>query len=93
MPAAEPSKDVPLAGAAGLGVVLTTLLLAISMTGSNLPYCGSGSDCDIVQSSRWSMFLGLPLVVWGWGVYAVLAAAALFARKKTTRWRVAIFFA
>ena len=93
MPAAEPSKDVPLAGAAGLGVVLTTLLLAISMTESNLPYCGSGSDCDIVQSSRWSMVLGLPLVVWGWGVYAVLAAAALFARKKTTRWRVAIFFA
>ena len=87
------SKDVPLAVAAGLGVVLTTLLLVISMTQSDLPYCGAGSDCDIVQSSRWSTFLGLPVVVLGWGVYAILAAAALFVRRKSTRWRIAIFFA
>lgn len=75
------------------GLILTTGLLVISMTKSSLPYCASGSGCDIVQSSRWSTLLGLPITAWGWGTYAVLTSAALFAAKKTTRWRIVIFFA
>jgi uncharacterized membrane protein len=87
------SRDVPLAVAGALGVVLTTGLLVIAMTRSSLPYCGAGSGCDIVQSSRWSTLLGLPITAWGLGVYVVLMGAGLFATRKTARWRIAILFA
>ncbi len=95
-PTKPPERSAPniiLALLAILGLLLTTGLLAISMTKTDLPYCASGSGCDIVQSSRWSILLGLPITVWGWGTYAVLTGAALFAAKKTTRWRIVIFFA
>jgi len=88
-----PSRDIPLAITAGLGVVLTTVLLVLAATQSSLPYCGSGSGCDIVQTSRWSTLLGLPVAAWGWGVYVVVSASAVLISKKSTRWHVAIFFA
>ena len=92
-PPERAAPNVTLALLGILGLILTTGLLAVSMTKSNLPYCASGSGCDIVQSSRWSILLGLPITAWGWGTYAVLTGAALFAAKKTTRWRIVIFFA
>ena len=87
------SPNILLAILGALGLTLTTVLLAISMTKSSLPYCSSGSGCDVVQSSRWSTLLGLPITVWGWAVYAILTSVALFVTKKATRWRTAIFFA
>lgn len=87
------SPNIGLAILGAFGLTLTTVLLFISMTKSSLPYCASGSGCDVVQSSRWSTLFGLPITAWGWGVYAVLTSAALFAAKQTTRWRIVIFFA
>ncbi|HCU89496.1 MAG TPA: Vitamin K epoxide reductase [Gammaproteobacteria bacterium] len=75
-----------------LGLVLTTSLLVVSITKSALPYCASGSGCEIVQSSRWSTLLGLPITAWGWATYAILTSAALFAARRVTRWRIIVFF-
>lgn len=91
--AQPPLRDFSLSIAGGLGLLLTTVLLVITITQSNLPYCGSGSDCDIVQSSRWSTFLRVPIAAWGWAVYAAITGSALFISKRTTRWRTVIFFA
>lgn len=33
--------------------------------------CGI-SSCETVQTSRWSMFLGLPVATWGAGFYALM---------------------
>jgi uncharacterized membrane protein len=35
--------------------------------------CGV-SSCETVQTSRWSMFLGLPVATWGAGFYVVMLA-------------------
>lgn len=38
--------------------------------------CGVGS-CEQVQTSRWSVFLGLPVATWGAGFYAVMLALSI----------------
>jgi uncharacterized membrane protein len=58
-----------------LGVYLT--LYHYGVVGSLA--CGV-SSCETVQSSRWSMFLGVPVATWGAGFYVlmlVLSFAAL----------------
>lgn len=38
--------------------------------------CGVGS-CERVQTSRWSMLLGIPVATWGLGYYVLVFAIAL----------------
>ncbi len=76
-----------------LGAALTIVLIVVAARQAELPFCGEGSACDIVQGSRWSVFLGLPIAVWGLFVYVLLALAALFGRKRQARWRAIVFFA
>ena len=38
--------------------------------------CGV-SSCETVQTSRWSVFLGIPVATWGAGFYAVMLALVL----------------
>jgi uncharacterized membrane protein len=38
--------------------------------------CGI-SSCEKVQSSRWSMLLGLPVALWGTGFYAMMLALSI----------------
>jgi uncharacterized membrane protein len=38
--------------------------------------CGV-SSCEQVQTSRWSVFLGLPVATWGLGFYALMLALAI----------------
>lgn len=37
--------------------------------------CGTGG-CEVVQTSRWAMFLGLPVALWGLGFYAAVGVVA-----------------
>src|SRR5829696_9067297 len=38
--------------------------------------CSVGS-CEQVQTSKWSMFLGLPVATWGIGFYALMLALSI----------------
>ncbi|MGH7619173.1 MAG: vitamin K epoxide reductase family protein [Gemmatimonadaceae bacterium] len=38
--------------------------------------CGAGS-CETVQTSRWSMFLHLPVATWGVGFYVLMLALSI----------------
>ena len=38
--------------------------------------CNVGS-CEKVQTSRWSMFLGLPVATWGSGFYALMLGLSI----------------
>ena len=38
--------------------------------------CGV-SSCEQVQTSRWSVFMGLPVATWGLGFYALMLALAI----------------
>lgn len=73
-----------------LGVVLTGYLTSARLADTELAACGAGSSCDVVQSSRWSMLLGLPMALWGLFTYAVVGALVLYAKKRPNAWRWAM---
>ena len=55
-----------------LGVYLTLYKFGIIGT-----LACSVSSCEQVQSSRWSMFLGVPVATWGAGFYVMMLALSI----------------
>ncbi len=76
-----------------LGIVLTTYLSYTALLEAHPAFCGEGSGCDLVQSSRWAAFLGMPMATWGLFTYLALAALAWRARTKSKSWTPLIFVA
>jgi len=62
-------------------VSLLGLFLGAYLTLYHFGYIGTlvcnVSSCEKVQSSRWSMFLGLPVATWGAGFYVVMLALSI----------------
>ena len=81
------APDWPMVVMAGLGALLTAYLLIVYLSGSDALFCTEGSSCDIVQGSRWSMLFGLPMALWGLGLYALIALVAATGRTAAMRWR------
>jgi uncharacterized membrane protein len=85
-PAAERAAPAPPANRMIVAVLaLTGLFIALYMLLHKLGVipvlaCGAGGTCDVVQSSRWAVFLGLPVPAWGvagYGAILFLAIAGL----------------
>lgn len=91
--AVERSPDWPVMALAGVGLLITGYLTGVAMTGSGAAFCGEGSGCDIVQTSRWSTLLGMPVALWGFGLYALIAATAWTMPPRLKRWRRLVFLA
>ena len=87
------SLDYWLLGLAGLGVLLTGYLTLVAWFGEHPAYCGAESECDIVQSSRWSTLLGMPMSLWGLLTYALLAGLAWRLRSRPSAWSATLLFA
>lgn len=81
------APDYWLLGLALLGVALTAYLLSLHGTTGQALFCTEGSGCDIVQKSRWSELFGLPMALWGMGLYLLLALASATGSTPATRWR------
>lgn len=81
------APDWRLLALAGLGVLLTAYLLIVHLSGGDALFCTAGSSCDIVQESRWSTLFGLPMALWGLGLYALIALVAATGYNAATRWR------
>lgn len=79
--------DWPILGLAGLGVLLTVYLLVAHLSGGDTLFCTAGSACDIVQESRWSVLFGVPVALWGLGLYGLIAFSAATGRRAVVRWR------
>ena len=75
------------------GILLTAYLTFTASFGEHPAFCSEGSGCDIVQSSRWATFLGVPMALWGCLTYIVIAGLALRARTKIGSWTPLIFTA
>lgn len=75
------------------GIALTTYLSYTASFEAHPAFCGEGSGCDLVQSSRWATFLGMPTAAWGLFTYLALAALAWRARTKPKSWTPLIFVA
>lgn len=70
-----------------VGMVLTAYLTLAAWSSDGLALCAEGSSCDIVQGSRWSTLLGVPIALWGFAVYALLAAFSLRTGSRLRRWK------
>lgn len=86
-PRAEAPPNWPLLALLGLGMAITAYLTGVAFLDSGPALCGEGSGCDLVQNSRWSRVLGLPLALWGFALYALMLVAVLSTRAPTKRWR------
>ncbi|MDX1433807.1 MAG: vitamin K epoxide reductase family protein [Gammaproteobacteria bacterium] len=75
------------------GMLLTAYLSAVAWLGESPAYCAAGSSCDVVQSSRWSTLLGVPLALWGLVTYALLAGLVWRMRTRRSTWPRATFVA
>ena len=93
-PEAAVQRPAPLLTAAtalaGLGALLTAYLTLVRWLGDSPAYCAAGSGCDLVQESRWSVLLGLPLSLWGFLTYVVLVSLLWQMRKQPRAWTRAI---
>lgn len=67
---------------AGAGILLTAYLTYSASFEVHPAFCSEGSGCDIVQSSRWATFLGMPMALWGLFTYMVIAGLAWSGRNK-----------
>lgn len=79
----------PLLALALVGMALTGYLTGTAWFETKLAYCGAGSGCDTVQSSRWATLLGAPIALWGFLAYGTLAWIAWRVRQPTQHWQAA----
>jgi len=84
---AQRQPDWPVLGLALFGMLVTAWLTIAASTTSGLPLCAEGSGCDIIQASRWSTLFGIPVALFGFLTYAVIALISFEMRPSTKRWR------
>jgi uncharacterized membrane protein len=83
----------PVTALAAAGLVVSSYLAWTKWTGASALFCESGSGCDVIQASRYAMFLGAPTAAWGVVVYALLiglAVAGLTPRRWTAAYALAV---
>jgi len=60
-----PSADWVVVGLSVLGLVVAGYLTWLKWSAGGAFLCTAGSGCDLVQASRYSMFLFVPTALWG----------------------------
>lgn len=85
-------RDWPVALLAAAGVIVAGYLAGMKLAGGRALFCTAGSGCDIVQASRYAVFLGLPTGAWGAGLYAAIGALAILGLS-AKRWLAAFLLA
>ncbi|MFO8152265.1 vitamin K epoxide reductase family protein [Thioalkalivibrio sp.] len=83
----EGQREVVILALALLGMGITGYLTVAAWMRSTPAFCAEGAGCDLIQQSQWSSFLGLPIALWGFALYAVLAAIAFAMPPRLKRWR------
>jgi uncharacterized membrane protein len=87
-----PERDWPVAAVALAACAVSVYLGVVKLAGSAPLFCEAESGCDIVQSSRYAVFVGVPTALWGAGLYAAVALLALL-RLTVQRWLAAFALA
>ena len=85
--------DITLLVLAAGGILVTTYLTYSAWFEVHPAFCGEGSGCDLVQASRWSTFLGIPMAFLGLLTYMVIARLVWRGGTKPGRMRLLVFVA
>jgi uncharacterized membrane protein len=64
-------------GLAAVGLGLAGYLTWTRVTGESALFCTGVAGCEVVQASRYAMFLGIPTAAWGAGLFAIVGGLAL----------------
>ncbi len=72
---------------AGLGMLVTGYLAITGMSTASPLFCAEGSECDLIQQSHWSLLFGIPVAIWGFLLYALIALIAGLGRPRLKRWQ------
>src|SRR5262245_21043474 len=64
-------------GLAAIGALVAGYLTWLKQSGASAAFCAAGSGCDIVQASRYALFLGVPTAMWGLVLYLVIGGLAV----------------
>ena len=81
------SPSWPLFILAVVGMIVTGYLTYAALQNKLVAGCTVGSACDVVLSSRWSMLFGIPVALWGFLTYALLAAVA-WNKQTDNQWKL-----
>ncbi len=81
------APDWVVLGLSGFGLLVTAYLVLTTLTTGSPVGCGVGSSCDLIQSSRWSTLLGVPVSLWGFVLYLLIAVIAGLGRPRPKRWQ------
>ena len=87
-----PAINWPLVAVSALGVLIAGYLTLARLHGAGPLFCTAGGGCELVQASRYAIFLGLPTAAWGAGLYAAVGGLAV-ARLAPWRWLAAFLLA
>ena len=74
---AAPGPDWLVTALAAAGLAVSGYLTWLKLAGAGAAFCTAGTGCDIVQSSRYALLLGVPTALWGALLYAALGALGL----------------
>ena len=87
-----PGRGWLVAALAAAGLVVAGYLAVTKPGGGSALFCAAGSGCDVVQASRYAVFLGLPTALWGAALYAAIGGLALLGLE-ARRWLAAFLLA
>src|SRR2546422_11148085 len=70
--AEAPAADWLVVGLSAAGFVVAGYLTWLKWAGRGALLCVAGSGCDLVQASRYTVFIGVPAALRGAGLYAAM---------------------
>ncbi len=79
--------DRPVLALALIGLAISGYLSLVALSGTQALFCAVDSACEVVQGSRFSLFLGVPVAIWGVALYALVALVAWRSPPRLRRWR------
>ena len=86
------TPDWVVVGLAGVGFLIAGYLTWLKWVNRGAFLCVAGSGCDLVQASRYSMFLGVPTAFWGAALYVAIGILGGLGLT-TSRWMTAFVIA
>lgn len=78
--------ELPVLWLAVAGLLVTAYLSVTSLSSAAPLFCAPGSECELIQQSRWSFLFGVPVALWGFALYALIALVAGVSRPRLKRW-------